>query len=157
MPCRVPFVRFSVAGALMVFVVAGCGNASHSSTVAGQFPVVVAHPKVQTSGLSNARVRGLQADDAVLLLPSQVAFLTSGGISCVWLPKRLTVLGNVTDCGSGAVPFPIAVTIPPIVNFCEPVTLRLAHKVRVGGRTNQWSQTAVAPAHLGCKTGHLPG
>ena len=164
MPCRfegmVRFLRISVVGALTVFVVAGCGAASHGSvgTHAGKFPVVVTHPTVQTSGLPKGNVRGLQVDEAVLLSPSKVAFMTSGGISCVWLPKRLTVLGpseirldmrvngSVTNCGSGAVGFPIAVKIPRIVDVTQPLTLRLAHKVRLDSGTNEWTRTAVAPA-----------
>jgi hypothetical protein len=157
----VRFLRISVVGALTVFVVAGCGAASHhrSATQPGNFPVVVTHPKVQSSGIPSADVRGLQADEAVLLSPSKVAFLTSGSIRCVWWPARLTVLGpseirvdmrvngSVTDCGSGAVGFPIAVKIDPrVVDVSRPVTLRLAHKVRLGGRTRRWTTTAVAPA-----------
>ena len=162
MPCSVRRMRFFVAGASMVVVEAGCGAASHQSTAtqpAGKYPLVVLHPKVQTSGLPPAAVRGLKADEAVLLPPSQVAFITSGGISCVWLPKRLTVLGpseirvdmrvngSVTNCGSGAVAFPIAVKIDPrIIDVHQPVTLQLEHKVRLASGTNEWTTTAVAPA-----------
>ena len=35
----------------------------------------------------------LQQNGAVLLSPSHVAFMTTGSISCVWWPTRLTVLG----------------------------------------------------------------
>jgi len=157
---RVPLL-FAV-GAVTVLVAAGCGGASHdtgATTRTGTFPIVVAHPKVQSTGIPPniaARVRGSRA---VLLPPSSVAFQTSATVNCAWWPARLTVLGPssvrvdmrvngvVSKCGSGAVGFPIAVKIPGVVDVHEPVTVRLAYKVHLpgGGGTKQWSHASVAP------------
>src|SRR5690349_6539417 len=91
-----------IAAALTGSVATGCGAEKPLS--------VVAHPVVRSSGLPKAPLHGLRADNAVLLSPSQVAFLTSGTGSCVWWPKRLTVVnlseiridmrvnGRVTSC-----------------------------------------------------------
>ena len=139
---------------MTVWLATGCGAASRPRS--GNFPIVVAHPTVQTTGLPN----NLGVDDVVLLAPSRVVFVTTGSSSCVWLPTRLTVLdpstvrldmrvdGRVSTCPGGAVPFPIAVKIPRIVDIHRPLTVRLAYKVRVGGAvgTRQWERTAVAPA-----------
>jgi len=96
----------------------------------------------------------------VLLAPSSVAFMTTGSVSCAWWPARLTVLGpnairidmrvngRVSACGSGAVGFPIAVTIDPrTVDSHGPVTVRLAYKVHLpgSGGTRQWNYTSAAP------------
>jgi hypothetical protein len=149
--------RLFVVGAFAILVATGCGAASHPPS--GNFPVVVEHPAVQSSGLPNARVGRLHGNDAMLLSPSQVAFLTSGSVNCAWWPARLTVLGpseieidmrvngQVTTCGSGAVAFPIAVKIDPrTVDVHHPLTVRLAYKVRLGRATKQWSKTLHARA-----------
>ncbi len=154
--------RLAALGALTAVVIAGCGAGSHQTTVtkpSGNFPIVVAHPSVQTSGLPSDLRPRLGIHRAALLSRSQIAFLTSGTVSCVWLPARLTVLGpsairidmrvngSVSSCGSGAVGFPIAVKIPRAVDVTAPVTVRLAYKVRLpGGGTNRWNHMSVAPA-----------
>ena len=128
----------------------GCGAAS----TAGNFPIVVAHPNVQTTG-----VPSVAGDAALLLASSRVVFNTTGSSSCVWLPTRLTVLdsssiridmrvdGLVARCTGGAVPFPISVKIPRIVDIHRPLTVRLAYKVRLpDGTTNQSEHVLVAPA-----------
>jgi hypothetical protein len=152
-----------VVGVVTVVVAAGCAGSSHHRTVegsSGKFPIVVAHPDVQTTGFSSAVGRRVSGDRAVLLSPSQVAFMTSGSISCVWLPTRLTVLGpsairidmrvngRVSSCGSGAVGFPVAVKIPRAVDSTRPVTVRRAYTVRLPGVASprRWSRTSVAPA-----------
>jgi hypothetical protein len=149
--------KILIAGALTVVLATGCGSASHPRS-AGKFPIVVAHPTVQTSGLPNVKLSG---DEAMLLAPAQVVFITTGSISCVWWPARLTVLGpstiridmrvngRVATCPAGAAAFPIAVKIDPkIVDVHHPLTVRLAYKVRLpgSGRTRQWQRIAVAPA-----------
>ncbi|HEY2354310.1 MAG TPA: hypothetical protein VGH79_05355 [Gaiellaceae bacterium] len=150
-----------VVGALTIVLVTGCaGGSRHGSTTttSGKFPIVVTHPTVQTSGLTSPRARALHGSRIALLSPSQLGFMTSGSISCVWLPKRLTVLGpsaitidmrvngRADSCGSGAVVFPIAVKIDPrTIDVGRPLTVRLAYKVQTGGHTNQWNRTAVAP------------
>lgn len=148
-----------VAGALTLVVASGCGAASHRATVvkpAGKFPIVVAHPKVQFTG----DPRELRGHGAVLRPSSQVVFGTSGTVSCAWLPARLTVLGpsavridmrvngRVSTCGSGSAGFPIAVTIPRMIDIHRPLSVRLAYKVRLpgGGGTQRWKRTVVAPA-----------
>ena len=142
---------------MTVAVAAGCGSASHHGS-AGKFPVVVAHPKVQTTGLPN-----IQGNGAMLLASSQLAFTTTGSESCVWWPVRVTTLGpssiridmrvngRIPKCSSGAVLFPIAVKIDPrIVDVHQPLTVLLAYKVRLpGAGTRQWQTTAVAPALSG--------
>jgi hypothetical protein len=151
------FPRLFVTGALTVLAATGCGAASHQRSATGPAPkpIVVAHPDVRSIQLSRAKLRRLERKGAVLLSPSKVAFMTSGGVSCAWWPKRLTVLGpsairidmrvngDTSRCGSGAVGFPIAVTIDPrIVDAHRRLTVRLAYKV--GDR--EWSRAAVAPA-----------
>ena len=139
----------------------GCAAASHprsASGPAGKFPIVVAHPNVQTTGLSKVKLSG---DEAMLLAPARVAFITTATSSCAWWPVRLTVLGassiridmrvngRVAACSSGAAAFPIAVKFDPaIVDVRSPLTVLLAYKVRLpdGGGTRQWHRTAVAPA-----------
>jgi hypothetical protein len=157
---RVPFL-FAV-GAVTVLVAAGCGAASNRSGVtrpAGTFPIVVAHPKVRSTGLPRSTGRRVRGNRAVLLSPSSVAFRTTATISCAWWPARLTAVGPssirvdmrvngvVSRCGSGALGFPIAVQIPGAVDVHKPVTVRVAYKVRLpnGGGTRQWHYTAVAP------------
>ena len=99
MPCRfggmVRFPRLSVAVALTVSVVAGCGAAAHHA-----FPHRPPGSSRSSSHIPRFRAPGLRRPGsagckrrAVLLSPSQVAFLTSGGTSCAWWPARLTVLG----------------------------------------------------------------
>ena len=135
---------------MAVLLATGCGSAS----TAGNFPVVVAHPNVQTTG-----VPSVTGDAALLLASSRVVFTTTGSSSCVWLPTRLTVLdsssiqidmrvdGIVARCTGGAVPFPISVKIPRIVDIHRPLTVRLAYKVRLpDGTTNRSERTVVAPA-----------
>jgi hypothetical protein len=151
----VRFPRLFVTGALTLLVATGCGSASHQRSGTGPVPkpVVVAHPDVRSIQLPSAKLRQLRGDGALLLSPSKVAVMTSGSVSCAWWPKRLTVLrpssiridmrvnGDISRCGSGAVGFPIAVTIDPrIVDAHRPLTVRLAYKV--GDR--QWSRAAVA-------------
>jgi hypothetical protein len=58
----------------------------------------------------------------------------------------MRVNGEVSACGSGAVRFPIAVTIPRAVDAHHPLTVQRAYKVRLAGRTREWSRTSVAPA-----------
>ena len=151
-------LRLVVVGALTVFVATGCGDAARPSSAAnpaGKFPIVVAHPSVDGSiDIPSADVRG---NRAMLLSPSQVAFMTTGSVSCAWWPTRLTVLGPsairidmrvngaVSTCGAGGVGFPVAVKIPRSVDVRRPVTVRLAY--RVGDR--RWNNTAVAPALSG--------
>jgi hypothetical protein len=149
---RIPKLLTSVAGALVILLAAGCGAAAQH----GNFPVVVAHPTVQSSGLPNVK---LSADKAVLLAPARVEFLTTGSSSCVWWPARLTIVGpssiridmringHVATCPAGASAFPIAVKIPRIVDVHSPLTVQLAYKVSLPGTgTKQWNTTAVAPA-----------
>lgn len=151
--------RLLLAGALTVLVATGCGSATHQRTATGPAPkpIVIADHDVQSIQLPRATLRQLQGDRALLLSPSKLAFMTTGGTSCVWWPKRLTVLGpsviridmrvngDTSRCGSGAVGFPIAVKIPVgprMIDIHHPLTVRLAYEVG----TNRWSRTAVAPA-----------
>ena len=129
----------------------GCGAAS----TAGNFPVVVAHPNVQTTD-----VPSVEGDAALLLASSRVVFNTTGSSSCVWLPTRLTVLdsssiridmrvnGQVEKCAGGSVPFPIAVKIPRSVDAQHALTVRLEYRVHVPGEqtTRHWEHTVVAAA-----------
>ena len=155
--------RLFVVGAVTVLVAAGCGAASHQHSTTGprgKFPIVVAHPAVQSTGFPHPELRRLRLHGAVLLSPSQVAFWTSGSATCAWWPTRLTVLGptairidmrvngRIAGCGSGAVGFPIAVTLDPrAVDVHRPVTVRLAYNVRPPGEaTRQWSRSFVASA-----------
>ena len=146
-----------VAGALTVLLAAGCAAAPDKHT-SGKFPVVVVHPNVQSRGLSEVK---LTRDEAMLLSPTRVAFMTTGSSSCVWWPVRLTALdastiridmrvnGRIATCSGGAVPFPIAVKIDPrVVDVHRPLTVHVAFKVRLpnGGGINQFDRTAVAPA-----------
>jgi hypothetical protein len=146
-----------------VFVAAaasGCGAATRPSGhgPSGKFPVVVKHASVQMSGLTNVQ---LGHEGAAFLSPTRVAFMSSGTVSCAWLPTRITVLGptairidmrvngDVASCGSGGVGFPIAVKIDPkLVDVHHALTVRLAYKVNLGaaGGLRQWTRTAVAPA-----------
>jgi hypothetical protein len=148
----------------MVLVAAGCAGASPHRAVtesSGKFPIVVAHPRVQSIRLSRADLRRLRGHGAILLSPSQVAFMTTGSVTCAWWPKRLTVLGassiridmrvngRVSACGSGAVGFPIGVEIDPrTVDVRRPITVQLAYKVQLpdGSGTSKWRHTSVAPA-----------
>jgi len=151
------FPRLFTTGALTVVVATGCGAASHQRTATGPAPkpIVVAHPDVRSIQLPRAKLRQLQGDGALLLSPSQVAFMTTGGIRCAWWPKRFTVVGpsairidmrvngDVSRCGSGAVGFPIAVKISPrMIDIHRPLTVRLDYKVG----TTRWNRTAVASA-----------
>ena len=135
---------------MTVLLATGCGAAS----TAGNFPIVVAHPNVQTTG-----VPSVKGDAALLLASSRVVFNTTGSSSCVWLPTRLTVLdsssiridmhvdGLVARCTGGAVPFPISVKIPRIVDVHHSLTIRLAFRVRLpSGHVNQSEHVLVAPA-----------
>jgi hypothetical protein len=158
------YPRLVVVGALTVSLAVGCGSASHttgSKRHAGKSPIVVAHPDVQTTGIPRVALRRLRREGALLLSPSRVAFMTTGSVTCAWLPARLAVLGRssiridmrvngrVSTCGSGAAAFPIAVKIDPrTIDVNRPVTVRLAYKVRQpgGGGVRRWSRTAVAPA-----------
>ena len=132
---------------------AGCGAAAH-----GKFPVVVAHPKVQGNGVPSAGATG-----AMLLSPTRLAVNTTGTTSCVWWPGRLTVLdastiridmrinGRVAGCGSGGASFPIAVTIPRVIDVHSPLTVLMEYKVRLPGttRARESHHTVVAPALSG--------
>jgi hypothetical protein len=156
--------RLFAVGALTALVAAGCGGTSKQTTTtkpSGKFPsVVVSHPNVQSTGFPNDLRPRLRGNGAVFLSPSRVAFMTTGSISCVWWPTRLMVLrpsairidmrvnGRVSACGSGAVGFPIAVKIPRVVDVRQPVTVRLAYKVRLPGArgARRWNHTFVAPA-----------
>ncbi len=155
------FARLSLAAALIVLPATGCGATTHThgaKSRPGRFPVVVAHPAVQTTGLASLK---LSQDTAEFLSPSRLAFVTSGSTSCVWLPARLTILGpssirvdmhlngDVGSCAAGAVGFPIAVKIDPrLVDVHRPLTVRLAYTVRLPGSegTKRSTRTAVAPA-----------
>jgi hypothetical protein len=136
-----------VAAASTASIATGCG--------AGEPLRVVAHPKVRPVQLSRTQLRELQGSGALRLAPSQVAFMTTGSVTCAWWPARLTVLnptaiqidmrvnGAVSRCGAGGVGFPIAVKIDPrIVDVHRPLSVLLAYKV--GDR--QWNKTGVAPA-----------
>ena len=155
--------RLFAAGALTALVAAGCGATSHPRSTtkpAGKHPVVVSHPTVQVSGIPRGVVPRLRGGRAALLAPSSVAFMTTGTVSCAWWPARLTVLGpsairidmrvngRVSACGSGGAAFPIAVKLPRPVDVHQPVTVRLAYKVRLpgGGGVKRWNHTSVAPA-----------
>ena len=148
----------AAAIALTVFLVTGCGAGARkhgAESRPGRFPVVVAHPSVRTSGLQNVKI---SHGGAVLLSASRLAFVTTGTVSCVWLPSRLTVLGpssirldmrvdgDVASCGSGGAGFPIAVRIGGPVDVHRPLTVRLDYRVRVGERTQHFGRTVVAPA-----------
>jgi hypothetical protein len=151
--------RFSVAVALTVLVATGCGSTAHKPPALshpGRFPVVVAHPKAQTSGLPNVKIG---PNGAVLLSRSRLVFIAGGSVRCAWLPARLTVLGpssiridmrvngDVASCVTAAVGFPIAVKIDPqLVDVSRPLTVRVVYKARLGDRTRHWIRTAVAPA-----------
>lgn len=160
----VRFPRLPVVGALTLLAATGCAAGSHHRTAvqpAGKFPIVVARPNVQSSGLPSGTLRRLRGNRAILLSPSRVAFVTTGSSSCAWWPARLTVLGpstirvdmrvngRVTACTGGAVGFPIAVKIDPrIIDVRRPLTVRLAYKVRLccAQGTKRWTRTADAPA-----------
>jgi hypothetical protein len=138
--------RLVVAGALTAFVAAGCG--------AGKPLSVVAHPTVRSIQLPRARLHQLLGHGALRLSPSQLAFMTTGSVSCAWWPKRLTVVdrstiqidmrvnGSVSRCGAGATGFPIAVKINPrIIDAHRSLSVRLDYEVGA----NRWSRTVVAP------------
>jgi hypothetical protein len=156
-------MRLFAAVALVVLLAAGCGGAAQPRSSA-KFPVLVAHPKLQTTGIPNADASQIRQNGALLLSRSQVAFMTSGTTSCVWLPTRMTVIspssitidmrvnGSIPRCSSGAVGFPIAVRIDPtIVDVTQPVTVTLAYEVflPVPQGTKHWNRTVVAPPFSG--------
>jgi hypothetical protein len=160
----VPLRRLFVTGVLTLCVATACAGATHHRRATGhtgKFPIVVAHPDVQSTGLPSVEIRRLGSNGGVSLSASRVAFMTTGSVTCAWWPARLTVLGpsairidmrvngRVSACGSGAVGFPIAVKFDPrVVDVRRPVTVRLAYAVRLpgGGGTRRWNRTAVAPA-----------
>jgi hypothetical protein len=148
--CRLAGIVFAV------LVVAACGGTARPAS----HPLaVIAKPKVDTSGLPGAELSALRAHGAIFSSPTEVAFMTTGTTSCVWLPVRLVVLGSssirfdmrvngdVERCSSGAVGFPIAVTIDPkLVDVHRSLTVLLAYKVTVGGHTRTSHKRVTAPA-----------
>jgi hypothetical protein len=135
-----------------VLLAAGCGGGKHFR------PVVVAHPQVVGSGVPNPA-----NGEAMFLAPSRVVFNTTATTNCAWWPTRLTITdsstiridmrvnGIVARCGSGGTSFPIAVTIPRIIDVHHSLKIQLAYKVRMPGtgHVKQYERDYVAPALSG--------
>jgi hypothetical protein len=151
-------------GAVALAAATGCGSSRTASPPrpGGTYPVVVAHPGVQTNGiaLNPGLLRGGTAA-AILTSPARIVFMTSGSTSCVWLPTRLTALGPselrvdmringaASSCATGLALFPIAVKLGSgLVDVHQPLTIRLAYKANYGGRigVQRRRKTLVAPA-----------
>lgn len=151
-------VRLVVVVAVVVVLATGCGTARKAAPHSGRYPVVVTHLTVQGNGLPGVRIG---PTSAALLSRSQVAFTTTGSVSCAWWPVRLTVLGpssiliamrvngRVASCTGGAVRFPIALRIDPrIVDVHRSLRIQLAYEVRLPGTRvpRRWNRLLVAPA-----------